>query len=437
MYTGYSAPLQSYDSTLISPAPRNSPATKEKLGTEITPQMLDEIQKKSIRYFSKELNASKFRLRIPDDRTAKFNKIVDTKYQDIRSSVNQSLFFTRAQPLEQYSLRHIAVALRNKKYDEVRLDVDKLYNASMQQTSVNPNSLFNQQNIQQNTKLFLQQQQMSIFQSRKHLLQQQMQQGSFLSIASVYSYLATILKGNYELESAALRQMEHIQFPAKDLPHFIHLLDELLTLPDNEHALLSSFFLNDVTPLVQAFKNEPHPMPLISCKPVHTDNRSSSFLRDAFRSPALQNMAQSSSFNFGNILTYNLSLNINDLMQLAERLELYDPKPTPVSDMPKTMSETIPKIFKQVPELLLEGKYIDCIRFATTLIEAGVKVPEMHMYRSLAYYKINRIPEAIIDMTTSIDHEPTPEKFNARAGFWLITGNQKLAANDQEKAIEL
>ena len=63
----YSIPFQSYSSPSIkSQQNKYSPSNIDEHGKDISAELLDQIQQNSINYFSKHLDSSKFRLRIPE-----------------------------------------------------------------------------------------------------------------------------------------------------------------------------------------------------------------------------------------------------------------------------------------------------------------------------------------------------------------------------------
>ena len=507
MNGSFSFPFQSYSLPSISSNQHNKyPQTpKSDYGPDISQKLLDQIQNDSINYFSKHLDSSKFRLRIPDENIAKFDHIVDSRYQDIKSSVNQSLFFTNAQPTEQYSLRHVADGLKNKRYEEVRSAVDKLFNASyvdpLQQqsfaSSANSLALY-QAKIQemstflsQKNQFFQKQQQQTQRQQQLQLQQQLPLFNGLLSVTTLYSYLATLSQDNDDNEIEVIRQIEKLPFSRKDLVHIYHFLDELVCLPKNNHLLLTSFLLPDLSPLIYNFIKQPHVIPILSTKPTTSSlnkrimnatnekyisketleaKKRQQFISifDQFNpSTFYQNVTKMDSHAKSFALTqhfqkqkneyYNIdalgqnvqSMDINELMNISDRVTYDLPSLQPAVDMPiPLIISPLPKDTDKLLITLLEEKPIESVRLATTFIQKleekndldekeEIRLSELYMKRALGFYKMNMIPAAIIDMSRSIDIDPNEMKLRARAAFYLSIGENQLSSMDEQRAFEI
>ena len=383
MLSSFTAPLQNWETPQLSELKKFPQLHKIKSSntSNVTQKDLDNLVSFSKNYFSKKLKAQQFRLRLPHDDIADLDDCVDKSYQDIRNSVSQSFILNRQQT-PQYALRHIAIAMRNKNYDEVTNTVDRLYKENYQ------------------------------------------------CFAAVYSFLASIIKGNYASESNILHLMEHLPYPANDLPHFYHFLDELSTLPNNQHVLLTSLLLQDTQSLAVAFKHEPHVLPLLSSK------ISMHYRQDPMREPRIQqylNQGQNQNQSPQDLLRQREeSLKVKNIFRVAEYSSQKMPKLIPAIDMPTPpiipSEQAIDK--SAVPLNILTNQFGDAIKLASTFIEKGENLADMYMYRAIAYMRIDQIPAAIMDLNRSIELESTDEKLRARAACWLIAGEPDLALID-------
>ncbi|EAY07774.1 hypothetical protein TVAG_000580 [Trichomonas vaginalis G3] len=368
MLNNFSCPFQQYSQiTIPNKYPVNKPITIEP-SAEINQEFLEDLEKQSTKYFSHHLNANKYRTRIPEERTTSFDSVVNTRYKDVRTAVNQSLFFTRAQPIAQQSLRLSAICLQNRKYDEVITIIERL--------------------------IALQ---------------------NYVSLGPVYSFLASILKGSFEDESHAFYQLEYVSISQKDLPHFFHLLDEMITLNVNDKPCLLSFMYHDIPTFISIYHREPHVMPLISSKITSLKNN------------PIRNGLEIRGNNLRFLTTENL---IAKASAAADAL----PSLRPAIETPRaTVTNISPKDTSQVALFITEGKYSKAVALASLHLQAGTKFAEMYMYRAIALYYLDNIPGAIVDMSRSIDLEPTDEKYKARAAFWLALGDRDLCAQDLQR----
>ena len=388
MLSSYKAPFQNFEDPQIS-TPNQFPNQLERKSEnafEISQQDLDNLVYDSKNYFSKHLDAKQFRLRLPRERPASFNDVIDSEDQEIRNAVSQSIL-SNGQQTPQYALRHIAIAMNSKKYDDLRISIDRLYKENFQ------------------------------------------------CFASVYSFISSLIYGTYSIESNYLHLMEHLPFPSEDLPHFFHLLDELATLPANDHILLASFLTNDTNSLIDAFRHEPHVMPLISSN-VRIHPR-----QDPMREPRLSeffNQPQGNQKNKQNVEQKTNLLQKADAMRpeclfkAAEESAKRLPRMNPVLKDP--IAPSIPNLQKadvsNVAISLLTEQFNETIKMATNYIQQGVNLADMYVYRAIALLRLGHIPAAIADFTRSIEIEPTDQKLRARAACWKIAGENGLAYLD-------
>lgn len=372
MLNYFSCPFQQWNQTSIPSKHSTTKPLNIEPTAEVNQQILEAMEKQSKKYFGYHLNAEKYRSRMPEDHSCNFQNVVNTKYQDIRTAVNQSIYFTRAQPVAQQALRYAAISLQAKRYDNVIKTIDRLM--SLQ----NPSCL-----------------------------------------GPIYSFIASILQGSFDTESKTFYQLEHVQVPQKDLPHFFHLLDELITLQKSDSSCLIKLLFNDIQALRMAFNREPHIMPLLNSKSYNIS-------RDPLR-PSLDVRIQLNSQKF---------YTVDYLLDKAAAEQFQSPYLRPALEIPRSATVSpLPKDTTVVGQLITLGKYAKAVAMATSYIQAGIKFPEMYMYRALALFYLNHIPGAILDMTRSIELEPTYEKYKARAAFWLAIGDKDMSKQDMNALI--
>ena len=359
MNNNYSAPLQSWETNPLAEIKSFAGSeTKCDKKRDISLQELDFISKCSKDYFNLHLNAAEYRMRFPNEKVANFDDCIDTKFLEIRTAVSQSPNSNRQQT-PQVVLRHIAAVMKNKRYEDLRTIIERLHKENYQ------------------------------------------------CFACIYCFLGSLIYNSYDFETYALRLFERAQVPEADLPHFYHLIDELASLPETSHILLTSFITHETHQIISAFNREPHVMPILS-----------SSVPQFGRQDPMREIKQS----------HDPLSRIENYVHLSDLSKIKIPMMRPAADVPKTLRHhPLPKDTSCVAVHILSNQYTEAIKMATSYISQDTKLAEMYMYRAAAFYKLKRIPAAIIDITRSIEIEPTDEKLLLRAACYMSLGDHDMA----------
>ena len=290
-------------------------------------------------------------------------------------------------------------------------------------------------------------------------------------IFSFIGYLVSICIKDYQQEFKYYNNFEnsqsHSSLTQTTFFHYFHIADELLNLrTSGPNGLLLELLLPNHS-LHSILSNRPHLIPNISPYRFKTPYYSTNFLmkltseyeQAKLSIPPLLPLSEINSLQLQNpLLVYSVKT-ISDLQEMTDTHKIperNDSKRSKNRKQTKYNNNSIPfeiseknsreiseknsrenEIHRNANELITLGKYKEAIHEATEGLKISPKNVSLYIHRAVALKQLGLTHASILDVTEAINLKPNlkiPRKL--RASLWLDIGETELAINDLNSIVD-
>jgi hypothetical protein len=230
-------------------------------------------------------------------------------------------------------------------------------------------------------------------------------------IIPFYGYVASIIAADSSRETDFRTLLSGSSFSSADIPHFCHLLDEVSCLSETKlkRLLLKQFIGTDeVTP--SHFNVNALDIPqIIARHPVPGDAMTS-----GARMPRWSGRTDSNSYLKPRPLAANRFPRLTPTPEGFDRIQIEGLSP------------------EDALTLISQRRFAEAASIASDALDQDPVDVNMLRIRIIAFAKMNKITDAIIDCSTALDLAPTIELRKARGELWKEIGVTKYAEEDRK-----